>query len=216
METVAETTPLQQMQPPHGYFLIKITSLNGSHLLSTNNERAFVVSQLQDLLSHRLLLDALPAHKQLASCIDLIAFSITRQCIQLVVFCIDTSIAAYFVNCISGRISQYKSDLSPARSDSSRSQSNIQAGITRLRGPHHAMQQTIKTHLIHSDWEFDRYSSIGFYLHDRRGDWMRIWRIAKLYDQDQNQYLRFIKQEQQLVSRLNPLPAHCGVSYGSS
>lgn len=187
-------------QATHGYFHVRIVNTGPASLLSSNNERAFIVSQLQDLLSHRLLLDALPAHKQLASCIDLAAFSITRDAINLVVFSIDVSITSYFINCLSARLSQYRSDLSPSSLIREQS-SNLQAGITRLRGPHHALQQTIKLHLLHNDWEYDRYSSIGFYLHDRRGDWMRTWRIAKLYDQDPRQYHALLTHTRRLKRR---------------
>ena len=189
----------QNQHGTHGYFQISLTSLNKKPLLSTNNERAFIISQLQDLLSHRLLLDALPAHRQLASCIDLIAFSITRGSVSLIIFSIDTSIAVYFINCLSARLSQYKSDTSPSRPTPSIDHQSIHTSISRLRGPHHTLGQTIKIHLKHDDWEYDRYSSIGFYLHDRRGDWMRTWRIARLYNQDPKNCRRLIKDKQTLA-----------------
>src|SRR5690606_10730899 len=60
--------------------------------------------------------------------------------------------------------------------------------IRHLAGPHAALQQSVVLHLQHTDWEYDRYSSIGFYLHDRRGDWMHLWRLSQLYANDSTHY----------------------------
>ena len=65
--------------------------------------------------------------------------------------------------------------------------------IRKLAGEHEALGLSADIHLIHKDWEYDRYSSIGFYLHDRRGDWMKLWRLTKLYDNNAAAYRNFIQ-----------------------
>jgi hypothetical protein len=153
--------------------------------MQTNNERAFIISQLQDLLSTRLLISSVPAHSQLASCIDLLAFSISSESIQLLVFSIDSSILTQFSNCIVTRLAQYQYEYRPSRRQPS---FEPRAYIKKLRGPHQALARSVELHMFHEDWEYDRYSSVGFYLHDRRGDWMRMWRLAQLYDNDTSNY----------------------------
>jgi hypothetical protein len=49
-------------------------------------------------------------------------------------------------------------------------------------------------HLACDNWRVSRYSSIGFYLDDRRGDWLQAWRLAKLYGNNSRWYEAFIEQ----------------------
>ncbi len=181
----------------YGYYSI-LVGASSSHLLATNNERAFFVAQLQDLLSHRLLIGDLPAYKQTASCIDLLAFSIRSDAIQLVLFSIDKSIAVQCIQHALLRLDQYKSEYSSAQATTAQ---NIRVRCKKLSGPHHALQASLYLHGLHEDWEFDRYSSIGFYLHDRRGDWMRIWRITNLYDNASEQYRQLLCASMQSADR---------------
>ncbi len=189
-----------------GYFHITISAEGEHALIKSNSERAFVVAQLQDLLSPRLLLGDIPAHKQLASCVDLLAFSIRRQSIQLLIFSIDASLSEYFAGCIAARFQQYKSEVQP---EHRRRHASLQVRVTteRLAGPHHALRQSAVLHLLHEDWEYDRYSSVGFYLHDRRGDWMRTWRLAQLYDNNPRHYRKFLRRPLHEEGRLIQLPA---------
>lgn len=187
-----------QPLPSHGYYQITITACSSPRLLRTNNARAFVVSQLQDLLSPRLLLDAVPAYKQLASCIDLLAFSITSEAITLITFSIDAPLTARFAQYIASKLSEYQSEYAP---DNLINESDARITLKKLRGPHQALEHTVAIHMTHPDWEYDRYSSIGFFLHDRRGDWMRIWRLAKHYDNDPSQYRLLLDQQQAAKNR---------------
>lgn len=169
-----------------GYYRLSIAVGNG-RLLASNSERAFVVSQLQDLLSPRYLLGDIPAHRQLASCIDLLAFSITTKTIELVTYSIDKGALHHFAQQVINRLVAYQYDLSTHPSVHTPTLTT-----KKLRGPHHALAQTVILHHLHVDWEYDRYSSIGFYLHDRRGDWMRMWRMAKLYENNPLYYRRLM------------------------
>lgn len=167
-----------KMQSLYGYFRIRITPREGRFLMRSNNERAFILSQLQDALSPRLLINSTPAYKQLASCIDLLAFSIRSASIELIVFGIDRHIVSDFTVHICTQLEAYQSTY--------QTPPEPRVTIERLLGPHEALAHSITLHHLHEDWEYDRYSSIGFYLHDRRGDWMRVWRLRRLYDTPEN------------------------------
>lgn len=179
---------MRNRHKPYGYYHITVTARDTRRVVQSNNERAFVVSQLQDLLSPRLLIGAVPAYMQLPSCIDLLAFSITSPSIQLLVFAIDNQVADSLIQSVITRLLQYQSDYHPSSADASK----IHITTQKLIGPHQALARSVAMHLLHEDWEYDRYSSIGFYLHDRRGDWMRLWRLTKLYDGDAAQYYQLM------------------------
>ena len=189
---------MEKVVSPYGYCHVTLTAPNGQRILHSNGERAFIISQLQDLLSPRFILGDVPAYRQLASCIDLLAFSLTNDAIHLVLFTIDATLAKDFTHRIAARLSQYQYEYSR---NTLRPQSEARIRVVKLTGPHEALRHTITVHLLHQDWENDRYSSIGFYLHDRRGDWMRIWRLSTLYENDSAVYRSFIDFEpNQLVA----------------
>lgn len=167
----------------YGYYQVVIRNNDGQAILHTNDERAFIIAQIQDLLSPRLIIESIPAYRQLASCLDLLAFSLTPTSIQFVLFSIDISLASDFSHRIIERLLQYQSGFSNKKLSDA-----IVPRITMLAGPHHALIQSTKLHLLQEDWEHSRYSSIGFYLRDRRGDWMRLWRLKRLFNNDPEAY----------------------------
>lgn len=172
-----------------GYYRMTMSSLDTRMLLRSNNERSFVLSQLQDLLCARSVLEAPVPQRHLASHIDLLAYSIQDRDICLLVFTISPSSLHELSREISRRLQQYQSEYA---------QKPVQDPVcmlVRLAGPHHALSASTTLHLRHTDWEYDRYSSIGFFLHDRRGDWMRLWRIAQLYDTQPKNYRLLITNE---------------------
>jgi len=175
----------------YGYYAISIDLIDSQKILRSNNERAFVISLFQDLLSPRLLLDTAPAHSQLATCLDLLAFSITTSSIECALFSIDASITRQFLDCLLGRLREYQEGY---RIHHTCATPAPRIRIRKLRGPHHALAHSVMLHMRHEDWEYDRYSSIGFYLHDRRGDWMRTWRLAQLYDNNAAQYRQLLEE----------------------
>lgn len=181
-----------------GYYHVTLRTRTTATLLKSNTERAFIMAQLQDLLSPRLFIGDIPAHKQLASCIDLLAFSVEPSSIQFVLFSIDRSVARHMCERIVDRFTQYRGDLH--MHDIRYTPPDISIALQKLRGPHHALAQTIALHLRHEDWEYDRYSSIGFYLHDRRGDWMRTWRLTQLYENTAANYYQLLLRSLQVPS----------------
>lgn len=181
METRIHTTKAD-------YFFISIYPGSTVKLLASNNERAFIISQLQDILSARSLLEDPGALYRLASHIDLLAYSILTNSIQLVVFSISRESAQILCDLLTNRLRQYQSEWRKNKIGNTQPL----VFVRRLVGPHEALSLSTQIHLNHSDWEFDRYSSIGFYLHDRRGDWMRIWRLTQLYENTQSNYRQLL------------------------
>lgn len=174
--------------PTFGYFLITISSAAEGRYIVSNNERAFIISQLQDLLGVRSLLEDPYSNRRLSAHIDLLAYSIAPSSIRLLLFAISRKSAKSLASLIGDRLRQYKSEYGPANHLHEHTYS-----IKRLLGAHQALGISINLHCQHADWEYDRYSSIGFYLHDRRGDWMRTWRLSRLYDNDSEVYRLLIE-----------------------
>lgn len=170
-----------------GYYLITLRPSSQGLFLSNNGERAFVVSHLQDTLTMRLLPEMQPISQNIANHIDLLAFSILKEAVQMVVFAISTSSAQLLATSLNQSIERHKNEWSQSH-ESPNHQTQTSISLRKLTGQHDALQTSIQLHIGHLDWEYDRYSSVGFYLHDRRGDWMRIWRLTHLYENDTNNY----------------------------
>ena len=185
---------------PH-YYLVTIGSINDRRLFQTNNERAFIVSQLQDLLSSRSILEAPEPHRHLSAHIDLLGFSVHERDVRLVVFAISIEALHTLTRSLTRRLHQYQSDV---RATKSAPLEPVSMTI-RLSGPHHALATVTNLHLRHNDWEYDRYSSIGFYLHDRRGDWMRLWRLATVFDNDPAHYFELLEAQRHNAYSLDAL-----------
>lgn len=182
---------MRKRSKAYGYYHITLRSEGSGQFIGSNSERAFIIAQLQYFLSPRLILGDIPAHRQLASCIDLLAFSIKADAIHLLIFSIDVQLSRYLTQHLIQQLHQY-------RSEQNRMPGNVStplSTIEKLTGPHQALARTVTIHLLHEDWEYDRYSSIGFYLHDRRGDWMRTWRLTRLYDNTESLYLELLHSQ---------------------
>jgi hypothetical protein len=177
----------------NGYYHVQVCSVASGRFFNTNNERAFVTVQLQQLLASRSALEDPSYAKGLANHIDLLAFSITEDGVQLLAYCIDISSLQHLMAIILSRLDQYRSEY---RLSNNSLPVEASISIRKLAGEHEALSVSADIHLLHKDWEYDRYSSIGFYLHDRRGDWMRLWRLTKLYNNDISAYRAFIRDSQ--------------------
>lgn len=172
-----------------GYYRISLyPTPQNARLFRSNMSRAFIVAQLQELLAVRTILEEPLAKRFFASHIDLLAFSLLTQRVELVIFSISYPSALQFSEVLVRRIQEYTSEQLPS--------TKIHTEIHRLSGPHGALARSITLHLEHTDWENDRYSSIGFYLHDRRGDWMRLWRLADLFENNPENYRALLELQQ--------------------
>lgn len=170
-----------------GYYLITLRPSTQSVLLANNSERAFVISCLQDSLTMRLYPEIQRPSRTMSAHIDLLAFSILKEAIQLVVFAIAPTSAQSLAMLLHQNIQQHKDEWMYEQSPS-KDHLHIKTSLRKLAGQHDALQTSVQLHINHLDWEYDRYSSIGFFLHDRRGDWMRLWRLTHLYENDANNY----------------------------
>jgi len=183
----------ETIKKTNGYYHIRVCSAESNRFFKTNNERAFVGLQIQQLLAARSVLEDPLYAKSLAHHIDLLAFSISQEGIQLLAYCIDISSLQHLVNILLERLAQYRSEYRLYAH-----QPHASISIRKLIGEHQALSLSADIHLLHEDWEYDRYSSIGFYLHDRRGDWMKLWRLTQLYGNDTSTYRRFVKHTQSI------------------
>ena len=183
----------------NGYYHVHVRSAELSRFFKSNNERAFINMQLQQLLAARSVLEDPLYAKSLSHHIDLLAFSISENGIQLLAYCIDISSMQSLITILLERFAQYRSEY---RIDIYSPHARHSVSIKKLSGEHEALALSAKIHLLHKDWVYDRYSSIGFYLHDRRGDWMKLWRLTKLYGNDTSTYYNFVQAAQFPSSQL--------------
>lgn len=189
-----------------GYYVITLRMRSGQRILRSNNERAFVMSQLQDVLGRQSLLEEPSNRSRLATHLDLLAFSILDRDITFIIFSIARASAIAFAKIIMNRLQTYQSEWNLAPSFQSAPLSEASSILTRLSGPYEALNYSVSLHCRHSDWEYDRYSSIGFYLHDRRGDWVHLWRLSQLYENDAQLYQQLIIKESRLHTSMDEHP----------
>lgn len=173
----------------NGYYHLRVSSAQTNRFFTRNDERAFIGVQLQQLLAARSVLEDPLNAKSLAHHIDLLAYSISEHGIQLLAYCIDSSSLQQLIAILLARLSQYQSEY---RLYDKQKKPEVSVVMRKLTGRHEALSLSTDIHLLHKDWEYDRYSSIGFYLHDRRGDWMKLWRLTQLYNNDAKVYRDFI------------------------
>ncbi|UTX51456.1 hypothetical protein KI440_00640 [Candidatus Saccharibacteria bacterium TM7i] len=180
--------PESLYSPVHtAYYLLNIKASHRTPfrtIIHSNTERAYIIAILQDTLGGHALNPHAITLQRLATTTDLLAFSITRTSISLLLFAFNQAdVQTLGVLLINKLIEFQESEhinhpQNPA----------LRADMQILCGPHDALHVSTQLHAQHSDWEHDRYSSIGFYLHGRRGDWMRLWRLTRLYNNHSETY----------------------------
>lgn len=178
---------LHTLSTPAKYYHVRIHDTLRERFFRTNTERALIISALQRYLGTRSLLQPPFREPALARHIDLLAYSLHESGIELIVFAISRESVRLLTKQLLADLREFRFEYSDNATPSS-----IRRSVTTLRGIHHALEMTKHVHLLHKDWENDRYSSIGFYLHDRRGDWMRLWRMTRLYDNEPSQYREYL------------------------
>lgn len=181
------------LQYDSGYFHIWISSVKGSDFFTDTNDKAYFMTLIQDALSPRSTLDEVyPGHSSYASEIDLLAYSLTPTGVHLLVY---TTNKASIEACGQVLLFSYQTYLQQGRQYVQLPFDTIFI-FDKLLGRHEALTVSKEIHLLHEDWRYDRYSSIGFYLDDRRGDWMRPYRLTSLFGGKEEQYLQFIKSQE--------------------
>ena len=175
-----------------GYFHIWISSVKGQSFFEDTQDKAFFISVLQEYLSPRTMLQEFSSTpKGFAHTIDLLAFSLTAKGVHLLLFTSQKNSIEIFGQAILLSYAAYIQDkhLVP----------NLPFDslfiFDNLAGRHEALNVSRDIHLLHEDWRGDRYSSIGFYLDDRRGDWMRPYRLTSLFHNAPRRYVQFLKSQ---------------------
>ena len=176
-----------------GYFHVWISSVKDALFFIDDNDKAFFMTLLQDNLSPRSKLAGFTVFPTGCSAdIDLLAYSLTVTGIHLLV---HTGRKTAIEELGQSLLYAYQTYLQNKSSVSKLPFDTIFI-FDKLMGRHEALNVSREIHLLHDQWRYDRYSSIGFYLDDRRGDWIRPYRLTSLFGGKPKQYLRFIKSQQ--------------------
>jgi hypothetical protein len=182
-----------------GYFHVWVSSVNGVTFFHDNKDKAFFMTLIQDNLSPQKKLRELNIHTDgYSSEIDLLAYSLTETGVHLLVHATRKSAIEELGQAL---LLSYQIYLQQ-RSTTTQLPFDTIFIFDKLAGRHEALHVSREVHLLHDEWRYDRYSSIGFYLDDRRGDWMRPYRVTSLYDGKPKQYLRFIKSQETESDRI--------------
>ena len=175
-----------------GYFHIWISASEEDTFFRSNLDKAYFMTLIQDNLSPRAQLPELTlARKRFADSIDLLAYSLTAQGVHLLVHAARKDAIEELGQVLLLSYANFVQD-KPMFTTLPFDTIFI---FDHLAGRHEALGVSREIHLLHDDWRFDRYSSIGFYVDDRRGDWMRPLRLTSLYNNKSRQYLRFMKSQ---------------------
>lgn len=172
-----------------GYYHLWIASVEDVPFFADRLDKARFLSLLQSTLSPRHRLQQFSRHEDILSVeVSLLAYSLTKTGVHLLVH----SLRKQAVTELGERLLlEYAHLLNQGSALPSLPFDSLFI-YDRLAGPHEALTVSREIHLLHRQWRQDRYSSIGFYLDDRRGDWMSLWRLTRLYDNDASQYLRYL------------------------
>lgn len=165
------------------YYHLWIAASEGQSFFPGSFDKAYFISLLQDLLSPRI-------HFSTAqSPVDLVVFALTSHGVNLLVFAIDQT-----------AVTDFGQNLLLAYADYLNEQGvrvvlpfDTIFAHERLRDEHEALNISRQLHLLPEEWRSDRYTSIGFYLDDRRGDWLQAWRISNLYHNDVTWYEAYLE-----------------------
>jgi len=176
-----------------GYFHIWISATDGAYFFRSNLDKALFITLLQDNLSPQSRLAELSIKPRgFADCIDLLAYSLTQHGVHLLVHTSRKAAIEEFGQVLLLGYADFIQE-SPAYATLP---FNTVFIFDHLAGRHEALAVSRTIHMRHSNWRHDRYSSIAFYLDDRRGDWMRPSRITALFQNNTQQYLRFMQSQQ--------------------
>lgn len=173
-----------------GYYHLWISSIEGQSFFLTSLDKAYFLSLLKTALSPYDRLSSFNlTSNTLAIEIDLLAYSLTESGVHLLVYTIRKEALDELGQQLQITYARY---IQQRMSYPSLPFETIFI-FDHLAGPHEALNISREIHLLHDDWRYDRYSSIGFYVDDRRGDWIRLWRLARLYDNQPERYLEYLK-----------------------
>lgn len=175
-----------------GYFHVWISAIEGSSFFAHNKDKAYFMTLIQDSLSPRGKLDEMSVRtKGYSSEIELLAYSLTTTGAHLLVHTTRKTAIEDFGQAL---LFSYQTYIQEQLVHNELPFDSIFI-FDKLAGRHEALNVSREIHLLHDDWRNDRYSSIGFYLDDRRGDWMHPYRLTSLFEAKPKLYVRFIKSQ---------------------
>jgi len=175
-----------------GYFHVWISASENTPFFRSTLDKAFFMTLIQDNLSPRAQLLELPrGNKVLAGTLDLLAYSLTDKGVHLLVHATRKNAIEELGQVL---LLGYATHAQGNPMFTALPFDTIFM-FDHLAGRHEALMVSRQIHMRHDNWRYDRYSSIGFYLDDRRGDWMRPHRLTSLFKNKSRQYLRFMKSQ---------------------
>lgn len=165
------------------YYHVWIAANQDQTFFKQSLDKAYFISLLQDQLSPRV-------HFQThhPAPVDLMAYALTDFGVNLLVCSLDST-----------AVEMFGQNLLLAYSDYLNQQTSWEVlpfdtifAHDRLRDIGEALRISREIHLLPDNWRQEFYSSLSFYLDDRRGDWLQAWRLADLYHNDSSWYLEYL------------------------
>jgi len=174
------------------YYHVWIAAAKDQIFFQTSFDKAFFISLFQDYLSPRASLGEWSRrHQGYAAELDLIVYSLTDFGVNLLVCTSNVEAVEDFGQSL---LSHYATYLSQQQSWEVLPFNTVFV-YDHLADEHEALGISREIHLLHDDWQSDRYSSIGFFIDDRRGDWLQPWRLTNLFHNDRNWYFNFMQDD---------------------
>jgi hypothetical protein len=182
------------------YYHLWIAAAKDQVFFGSVTDKAFFIALFQDYLSPRANLGQWSRrHQGYAQELDLIVYSLTDFGVNLLLCTSDTEAIEDFGQAL---LSHYATYLSQQTNWEKLPFDTIFT-YDHLADEHEALAISRDIHLLHRNWRSDRYSSIGFYIEDRRGDWMQPWRLTNLFHNDAEWYLNFMQDDSGTVPAEN-------------
>lgn len=174
------------------YYHLWIAAAKDQIFFETSLDKAYIVHLFHEYLSPRMQLDnGFSQHHNYSSSVDLIAYSLTDFGMNLLLSASSTRSIEDFGQSLLTRYSEF---LNQQRAWEMLPFDTIFT-YDNLADEHEALGISREIHLLQDNWRHDQYSSIGFYLDDRRGDWLQPWRLTNLYNNDPEWYQNFLMDE---------------------
>lgn len=164
-----------------GYFHLWLAATKRNTFFEGDFEKGFFLSQLRRLLSSGGWGSDRPFP------VELLAFSLTADGAHLLVYTSRKSLLELLCHTLFQRYGEY---LAHRGSDTQLCPLLI---VDNLTGVHEALNVSREIHLLHDDWLHTRYSSIGYYLSERRAPWMQLQRLSELFQDSPNNYRKFLE-----------------------
>lgn len=175
---------LQSLLDESGYFHIWLAQAARETFFQDALEKNFFLSQLKNLL--------MIGQGRPDPTLELLAYSLTKSGVHLLLHTQRRPLLECFVRTLMTRFNQY------------RAQTPLDALLItdRLSGTHQALGVSREIHLLHHNWRYTRYSSIGFYLDGRSSSWMQHTRLTHLFNHEPAHYLQLLQGSRTEADRI--------------